>query len=126
MATEGTKEKKLTAKQERFCREYIIDYNGTQAAIRSGYSENTAQEIASENLSKPIIKSKIETLQAEIAKKLDITTEFLTNELLENHKLARKEKKINDSNKAIELVGRLHGKFTEKLEVEVKKILLDV
>jgi len=32
----------LTAKQERFCREYVIDLNGTQAAIRSGYSSKGA------------------------------------------------------------------------------------
>lgn len=49
---------KLTAKQERFCREYIIDLNATRAAIRAGYSEKTANRIASENLSKLDIQEK--------------------------------------------------------------------
>jgi phage terminase small subunit len=46
---------KLTPKQLQFCKEYLIDLNGAQAAIRAGYSEKTAKEIASENLTKPNI-----------------------------------------------------------------------
>lgn len=45
----------LTTKQRRFIEEYCVDFNATRAAIRAGYSENTAQEIGSENLSKPMI-----------------------------------------------------------------------
>jgi phage terminase small subunit len=41
----------LTDKQEMLCREYIIDLNATQAAIRAGYSAKTANRTASENLS---------------------------------------------------------------------------
>ena len=47
---------KLTAKQQRFCDEYLIDLNATQAAIRAGYSEKNARNIASENLAKPNIR----------------------------------------------------------------------
>ena len=42
--------KKLGARQQRFVDEYLIDLNGTQAAIRAGYSPNTANEIAAQNL----------------------------------------------------------------------------
>ncbi|HBS9937649.1 TPA: terminase small subunit [Klebsiella pneumoniae] len=49
----------LTDKQEMFCREYSIDLNATQAAIRAGYSEKTANRTASENLSKPDIQLSI-------------------------------------------------------------------
>ena len=55
--------KKLTDKQERFCLEYVIDLNGTQAAIRAGYSEKTAQEQSSQHLSKLIIQQRIAELQ---------------------------------------------------------------
>lgn len=48
--------KELTPKQLKFCKEYLIDLNGRQAAIRAGYSEKTANEIASENLTKPNIQ----------------------------------------------------------------------
>jgi phage terminase small subunit len=58
--------KKLTAKQEMFCREYLIDLNGTQAAIRAGYSENAANEIAAENLAKPSIKNTSQNLKQNV------------------------------------------------------------
>lgn len=47
---------KLTDKQRRFCEEYLVDFNATQAAIRSGYSEGTAKEIGCQNLTKLNIK----------------------------------------------------------------------
>ena len=48
-------QRKLTAKQELFVQEYLVDLNATQAAIRAGYSSKTAQVIGAENLSKPMI-----------------------------------------------------------------------
>lgn len=53
---------KLTPKQELFCAYYAIKRNATQAAIDAGYSENTAKEIGSENLTKPHIKKRIDEL----------------------------------------------------------------
>lgn len=51
---------KLTLKQKRFCEEYLKDFNGSAAARRAGYSENTCREIAAENLTKPNIKAYID------------------------------------------------------------------
>lgn len=56
----------MTEKQKRFCEEYLIDLNATQAAIRAGYSERTANRIAAENLSKPDIKAYIDEQLAKI------------------------------------------------------------
>ncbi len=53
--------RKLTNKQRVFIAEYLKDFNGTQAAIRAGYSKKTANEIASENLTKPSIKEAIDS-----------------------------------------------------------------
>ena len=58
--------KKLTLKQQRFVDEYIISGNATQAAIKAGYSKKTANRIATENLSKPVIKTAIDKRNAEI------------------------------------------------------------
>lgn len=55
----------LTAKQQAFCEEYLIDLNATQAAIRAGYSEKTASEMGYENLSKPQISECISKLKLE-------------------------------------------------------------
>lgn len=49
----------LTPKQQRFIQEYAVDLNGTQAAIRAGYSPKTARSIASENIRRPAVKTAI-------------------------------------------------------------------
>lgn len=74
-------EKKLTPKQDRFCREYVIDLNGTQAAIRAGYSAKTANRIASENLSKPDIQSQIGKLAKTVQDKAEVSAERILEEL---------------------------------------------
>ena len=72
---------KLTAKQERFVDEYMIDLNATQAAIRAGYSEKTAQMQASRLLSNVMVQAAIEKEQKKLAAKLGITTENVAREL---------------------------------------------
>lgn len=72
---------KLTAKQRRFCEEYLIDLNATQAAIRAGYSVHTANRIASENLLKPDIQSKIEKLMIERSQRTAINQDKVIQEL---------------------------------------------
>lgn len=56
---------KLTDKQEKFCQEYLLDLNATQAAIRAGYSQETANRIGSENLSKLDIQNRLQELKKE-------------------------------------------------------------
>jgi phage terminase small subunit len=53
--------KRNNNKVRRFIAEYLKDQNGTQAAIRAGYSKRTAQEQSSDLLSKPMVKKRIET-----------------------------------------------------------------
>ena len=72
---------KLTPKQKKFVGEYLIDLNATQAAIRAGYSEKTARQIASEYLSKPNIQAEIQRRQAKYQSKLEITQEKILQEL---------------------------------------------
>ena len=55
----------MTNKQKRFCDEYLIDLNATQAAIRAGYSKKTARKIGQENLTKLDIKNYIEERMAQ-------------------------------------------------------------
>lgn len=71
----------LTDKQQRFCEEYLIDMNATQAAIRAGYSGKTAQAIGAENLTKPLIKKFISDAQKEASKKLGVTADMVKAEL---------------------------------------------
>lgn len=73
----------LTEKQKRFCNEYLIDLNGTQAAIRAGYSKKTANRIASENLSKLDIQNYIKELQEGIRKRNKISQDEILLDLIE-------------------------------------------
>ncbi len=70
----------LTDKQRRFCEEYLIDLNGTQAAIRAGYSQKTANEIAAENLAKPSIKAYLAERQRELQEATGITQKRVLEE----------------------------------------------
>ncbi|GHE34826.1 terminase small subunit [Sphingobacterium griseoflavum] len=65
----------LTDKQQRFVDEYMVDLNATQAAIRAGYSPDTARQMASENLSKPDIQEAIQIKKQKISEATGITAE---------------------------------------------------
>ena len=57
---------KLTDKQEAFCKEYLIDFNATQAAIRAGYSEKTAYNAGWQNVNKCEIQERLTELKNKI------------------------------------------------------------
>lgn len=77
MSDQDSLEDRLTNRQIKFCQEYVIDFNGSRAAIAAGYSEDSAKEIASENLTKPNIKLYLEQIQRDLAASADITKEKL-------------------------------------------------
>lgn len=72
---------KLTEKQKIFCEEYVIDFNGTQAAIRAGYSKKTSNVTSSENLAKPYIQSYIQKLIKDREKRTEINADMVVKEL---------------------------------------------
>ena len=129
----------MTNKQKRFCDEYLIDCNATQAAIRAGYSPKTAYSIGMENLKKPEIKTYID----EQLKKLhdakiadaDEVIKYLTSVMRgestaevvviegegEGCSTARRMSKAPDEKerlKAAELLGKRYGVFTDKVDVD--------
>lgn len=67
----------LTLKQQIFIKEYLIDLNATQAAIRAGYSEKTAQVIGAENLTKPIIADAIKAEIDKRSERTEITADYV-------------------------------------------------
>jgi len=70
----------LTPRQERFCREFVIDLNGMQAAIRAGYSEQYAAKNTRKLLDKPGVQARLAELQSKTIKKLEITAERVLQE----------------------------------------------
>lgn len=65
----------MTDKQINFCREYVKDYNGTQAAIRAGYSEKTASVKANQLLHNENILNAIKQNQKELVESSCLTEE---------------------------------------------------
>ena len=131
---------KMTAKQRRFCDEYLIDLNATQAAIRAGYSKKTAYSIGEENLKKPELKKYIDSRMAEKESELiadqDEVLKYLTAVMrgktqaevvvVENigdfRSEARTMQKAPDEKerlKAAELLGKRYGLYTDRIEQDV-------
>ncbi|MGJ0579208.1 terminase small subunit [Xenorhabdus bovienii] len=73
----------LTDKQEMFCREYLVDLNATQAAIRAGYSEKTANRIAAQLLSKLDIQNRISELKTGRNEEVGINATYVLKRLVE-------------------------------------------
>ena len=71
----------MTDKQARFCEEYMIDLNATQAAIRAGYSPKTANEQAARLLANVSIQNRIAQLQAEQSRRTGVSADRVVREL---------------------------------------------
>ena len=110
---------KLSAKQEQFCREYLVDLNATQAAIRAGYSAKTAAVIGNENLIKPYIAERIAALKQERADKVSVAAADVLKGVIEVTVLAREEGDLKTALKGYELQGKHIGMWTEKVQQEV-------
>jgi phage terminase small subunit len=125
--------KKLTIKQKKFIKNYLKTGNGTQAAKDAGYSKNCAQEIASENLSKPIIQQAV----ASAAEKLGISAEYVLGNFKEFIEFGKKkiikakqingeifnEEELADAQlafKSNEALGKHLKLFTDTVEVTGK------
>mgnify|MGYP000785198130 CR=1 FL=1 len=73
----------LNEKQKQFCNEYLIDFNGTQAAIRAGYSPKSAYSTANENLRKPEIQSYLKELIENRNERTKITQDDVIKDIIE-------------------------------------------
>lgn len=71
----------MTPRQEAFVREYLIDLNGTQAAIRAGYSERTANEQAARLLTNVSVRSAIDEALAARAQRVQIDADWVLKRL---------------------------------------------
>ena len=122
---------KLTPKQARFVEEYLVDLNATQAAIRAGYSEKTARQVASENLSKPYIQEAVAQAPRERSERTKVDQDWVIERLIAIHDAAMGAHPVYDkegeekgftfnpnaANRALELLGRHLGMFTDRLDL---------
>jgi phage terminase small subunit len=118
--------KELTPKQAAFVREYLIDLNLTQAAIRAGYSPKTAEKIGSENLKKPDIAHAVQKAMNERAETVGLTAADVLRDINAVKADAMRKTYDKDGNevmanhtaalKALELQGKHLKMFTDKVE----------
>ncbi len=133
---------KLTPKQNRFVEEYLIDLNSTKSAVRAGYSEKTARQIGSENLSKQAIQEPIARAKRDRSEATKIDAEWVLHQAVELHRRCMQEVKpalhpktrrqLKDdegnklftfnaaaANRALELIGKHTnvGAFKDHLEI---------
>lgn len=108
---------KLTDRQKMFCKEYIVDLNATQASIRAGYSEKTARQMGSENLSKPYIQDEIASLIKEREERVKLTADKVLEDIERVRTLAEGSEQYSVSLKASELQGKHLAMFTDKQQI---------
>ena len=125
----------MTPRQRKFCDEYLISGNATDAAIKAGYSPKTAKQTGSENLAKPDLKAYIETEleklhSAKIADAEEVM-KYLTSVMRGEHTeqvlklVGEGVQTVTDIDvsekerlKAAELIGKRYGLFTDKVGLE--------
>lgn len=117
----------LKAKQEKFCNEYLVDLNATQAAIRAGYSAKTARNVGCENLTKPYISARIAELQAESQKKHGVSRESILRELEEARTAALTSETPQASAAASATVhkAKLLGLYDSPEDIELKRLEIE-
>lgn len=133
----------IEERRRRFCEEYLIDLNGTQAAIRAGYSPKSARTTASRLLADENISRVLAELRDQQSKRLEINADYVLNGLVENNERALQRirpkmvfnpvtksfdqaedddgNKIFEydgmvSNRSLELLGKHLGLFVERKE----------
>ena len=72
---------KLNERQERFCNEYLIDLNATQAAIRAGYKEKTAYSMGQRLLKNVEVQNYIQERKQDRVERTEITQDMVIREL---------------------------------------------
>lgn len=116
----------LTAKQQMFVAEYLIDLNATQAAIRAGYSKRTAEWQGPQLLGKTHVSAAIQQAMNERAKRIKRTADDVLADILAVKNDAVQIVSDRDGNKvmadrgaalkALELEGKHYKMFTDKVE----------
>lgn len=131
----------MNARQKKFCDEYLIDCNATQAAIRAGYSPKTAYSIGEENLKKPELKAyineQLELLHSKRTADAQEVLEYLTSVMRGEHTeqtlqlvgdgvqtITDIDVSAKERLKAAELIGKRYGMFKDNINLGESKVIL--
>lgn len=111
----------MTYKQQRFVEEYLLDLNATQAAIRAGYSEKTADRIGPELLGKTCVARAIQAAMEARSARTQIAQDDVVQELagIAFVKIPNECISVREKLRALELLGKHLGMFSDKVQMEV-------
>lgn len=117
----------LNEKQLRFCIEYIKDQNGTKSAIRAGYAEKSAAQIASELLTLPKVQNEIQRRLELIARANNITKEYVQTQLIELIQDCYNDEKTDRTSilKALDMLSKMNGLYTPDTQVNIQNNVTD-
>jgi len=124
---EKTKDRPLTAKQQAFCEEYLVDLNATQAALRAGYCANSVNKVGPANLVKVGISKEIHRLRAERSDRTQVKADAVVNELA-GIAFGKLSKKPSYSNKltALDLLAKHLGLYEADNKQKAPITLIDI
>lgn len=131
----------MNARQKKFCDEYLIDCNATQAAIRAGYSPKTAKSIGNENLTKPDLKAyideQLELLHSKRTADAQEVLEYLTSVMRGKHTeqtlqlvgdgvqtITDIDVSAKERLKAAELIGKRYGMFKDNVGIDLEPVVI--
>lgn len=105
----------MNPRQTRFAKEYAVDHNATQAAIRAGYSPKTAGQHANRLLKNVQIQKAIQSADNQTTQRIELTQVTVLNGLLD---IAKNEDNTTSARvRAFELLGKHQGMFGDRIEV---------
>ena len=120
----------FTARQEKFCEEYLIDLNASASARRAGYSPKTAFRAGQENMQKPAIQAKIQKAIAARSERTKITSDYVLTSIKEVAdtcmQIDPETGRIMNAaaaNKALELLGKHLKLFTDRVEAKSDEVI---
>ena len=107
----------LNPKQQRFVQEYLKDLNGTQAAIRAGYSKKTARQIGQHLLTKVDIRAAVQAGQKKSAERAEVSVEYVITKLRKLAEDAMADDDRTNAIRSLELLGKHVGAFAENINL---------
>lgn len=106
----------LTPKEQMFVAQYLIDGNGTRAALAAGYSTNGARRSASELLKRPRVQDALKAAKAKVLDRLETSAAMVLENIARVAGKAERSRQFGAALKGLELLGKHHKLFTEKHE----------
>ncbi len=113
--------KKLTPKQAKFVREYMIDLNATRAAIRAGYSKKTAHSSGPRLLENVDVKLAISKLTVKQVDKAELTVEKVLANIEELRQAGYETGQLAASSSAVKMQAQYLAMLTDKQQIDVKE-----